>query len=210
MIKTKDQLKEWLIYEKKLYTPKKRIDRIVGMLCGDYSCYIWKFVRCLRISEYHLNNSSFKTSRHSINALYHDLAFLIRRFQRIRLGIKCNIEIFENSFDKGLCIFHCVGGVLVNGYARVGKDCMIHGNNCIGNKAINDSVPTIGNHVEIGYGATIVGNVVIGDNTVIAANAVVVTSFPKGNVVIGGCPAKVIRDITVIGTSEGEKVSRNS
>lgn len=197
MIKTKNELKEWLRYEKELYTAVKKIDRIIAILCRDYSLQIWRFVRCLRISEFHLNNSSVKTSQHTIKAFYHNIAFLLRRFQRNRLGMKCSIEIFENSFDKGLCILHCTGGILVNGYARVGKDCFLHGNNCIGNKNSNDCVPEIGNNVDIGYGATIIGGVRIGDNTVIAAGAVVVDSFPSGNVVIGGCPARVIREIPV-------------
>lgn len=88
-------------------------------------------------------------------------------------------------------------GVVVNGYAKVGKDCHLHGNNCIGNKGSNNGVPKIGNNVDIGYGAIIIGDIMIGDNTVIAAGAIVVDSFPSGNVVIGGCPAKVIREIPV-------------
>lgn len=198
MIRTRNELREWLAYEKKLYTPVKRIDRIIAVLCGNYSCYIWKFVQYLRKSEYHLNNSSVKTSQHTLKTFYHDLLFMFWRFLRIRLGMKCNIEIFENSFDKGLCIFHCVGGVLVNGYAKIGTDCIMHGNNCIGNNGSNDCVPMIGNNVEIGYGATIIGSIVIGDNTIIAANAVVVNSFPEGNVVIGGCPAKTIKSLPVV------------
>lgn len=46
---------------------------------------------------------------------------------------------------------------------------------------------------DIGFRASIIGNVTIGDSTVIAAGAIVVNLFPEDNVVIGGCPANVIK-----------------
>lgn len=52
----------------------------------------------------------------------------------------------------------------------------------------------IGNNVWIGGGTKIVGGVSIGDNTVIAAGSVVVKSIPA-NVLAGGNPCKVIREI---------------
>lgn len=52
----------------------------------------------------------------------------------------------------------------------------------------------IGNNVFIGFNSLILPGVEIGDNTVIAAGSVVTKSF-KGNVVIGGVPAKVIKDL---------------
>lgn len=52
----------------------------------------------------------------------------------------------------------------------------------------------IGNNVWIGGGTKIVGGVSIGDNTVIAAGSVVAKSIPA-NVLAGGNPCKVIREI---------------
>ncbi len=52
----------------------------------------------------------------------------------------------------------------------------------------------IGNNVWVGGGTKIVGGVSIGDNTVIAAGSVVVKSIPA-NVLAGGNPCKVIREI---------------
>ena len=46
----------------------------------------------------------------------------------------------------------------------------------------------------IGANSTILDGVKIGDNTVIAAGSVVTKSFPKG-VVIGGLPAKIIKNL---------------
>ena len=52
----------------------------------------------------------------------------------------------------------------------------------------------IGNNVWIGNNVTILKNVEIGDNSIIAAGAVVIGKFPS-NVIIGGVPAKIIRNI---------------
>lgn len=52
----------------------------------------------------------------------------------------------------------------------------------------------IGNNVWIGEGVCIMPGVELGDNIIIGANSVVTHSFPA-NVVIAGCPAKVIREL---------------
>lgn len=51
----------------------------------------------------------------------------------------------------------------------------------------------IGDNCWIGFGAVILPNVELGPRTVVGANSVVTSSFPEGNVVIAGAPAKVIR-----------------
>ncbi len=38
----------------------------------------------------------------------------------------------EGVFEPGLVIYHS-GNIVVNGFARVGEDCQLHGDNCIGN-----------------------------------------------------------------------------
>lgn len=69
----------------------------------------------------------------------------------------------------------------------------MHGMNCIGNKGVaNSGVPVIGDNVNIGVGAKIVGDVYIADDVSIGANAVVTKScYEKGEVLVG-IPAKNI------------------
>lgn len=52
----------------------------------------------------------------------------------------------------------------------------------------------IGNNVWIGSNAIILPGITVGDNSVIAAGAVVTRSVPR-NVVVGGVPAKIIKEI---------------
>ena len=67
----------------------------------------------------------------------------------------------------------------------------------IGNKSLNDdgSWVNIGDNCYMGLGAKIFGEVTIGNNVIIGANAVVVKDIPD-NCVVGGIPAKIIRKIS--------------
>ena len=193
MILTKKTLFEYLTYEKKLYINPKNIDNVVSFICKDYVYCIWTFIRALRYSEYHLNNSSLKMGKRSVSSTIHDVKFVLWRHKKNRIGRNLNIEIFENCFEKGLHIYHCAGGIVVNGYAKIGKNCKLHGNNCIGNIDSNERVPVIGDNVDMGYGSMIIGGITVGNNIKIAANAVVVKTFTEDGIVLAGIPAQIIK-----------------
>ena len=89
---------------------------------------------------------------------------------------------------------YCRGGCLINA-KKVGNNVKIQTGVLMGNtNHSEDEKPTIGNNVGFGPGAKVLGKVTIGDNSFIAANAVVVKDMPA-NAIIGGVPAKVIKMI---------------
>lgn len=97
------------------------------------------------------------------------------------------------SIGPGLVLMHTQGTVL--GASTIGRNVTIYHQVTIGAKeldfAYNDNLrPTVGNGVIIGVGAKILGNVTIGDNCVIGANAVVISDVPNDCVAIG-IPAKL-------------------
>ncbi len=57
-----------------------------------------------------------------------------------------------------------------------------------------DYCPTIGDNVRIACGAKVLGGVTVGNNVIIAANAVVVKDVPD-NCVVAGVPAKIIKSL---------------
>ena len=69
---------------------------------------------------------------------------------------------------------------------------VLHGDNCIGNNGKDDGCPVIGNNVDIGVGAKIIGNVYIADDCKIGAGAIVVKSCKEKGKTLIGCPAKPI------------------
>lgn len=65
-------------------------------------------------------------------------------------------------------------------------------------KSTNKGPIVIGPECWLGTGSVILSGVTIGPHTVVAANAVVTKSFPEGNCVLAGVPAKVIKQLSPI------------
>jgi serine O-acetyltransferase len=121
------------------------------------------------------------------------------KFLYWRLSSKIGFSISPNTFGPGLSIAHR-GTLIVNGGARVGANCRIHPGVTIGtNAGKHAEAPQIGDNCYLGPGAKIFGNIVIGDGTVVGANAVVNRSFPQGNQTIAGVPAKVVSSKSSVG-----------
>lgn len=107
-----------------------------------------------------------------------------------------NIKIGKNVFINTGCRFQDQGGITINDGVLIGHNVVLATlNHDFKNKSTMHPAPIIiGKNVWIGANATVVPGVKIGDNTVIAAGAVVTKDIPA-NVVAGGVPAKVIKNI---------------
>ena len=107
-------------------------------------------------------------------------------------------QVFQVDFNpsakvgKGLFIDHATG-VVIGATAEIGDDVSIlHGVTLGGTgKEGGDRHPKIGNCVLIGAGATILGNITIGDCTRVAAGSMVIKSVAR-NVTVAGIPARVV------------------
>lgn len=83
------------------------------------------------------------------------------------------------------------GGIVVSGYARFGDNCRIRNGVVVGLKNVDQPcAPVIGNNVDIGAGAKILGPITIGNHVVIGANAVVLTDVPDNSIAVG-IPAQI-------------------
>lgn len=192
MLDTKKKLKDCLKEEKVYYISRKNIyDRLVEWATQDPCVRLWKYQKALRYTEYY----SFQKGIKKV------LLYTLARRRKNRLGLKLGIEISEKSFQEGLIIFH-TGNIVVNGYSRIGKGCRLHGDNCIGNDGITEATPRIGDRVDIGVGAKIIGDVQIADDIVVGAGAVVNRSFLNPGMVIAGIPAREIHPVKM---EAGEK-----
>lgn len=124
------------------------------------------------------------------------LAYLFMQERLYKIGKETNLDIGLHSCGDGVKIWHTAGGVVINENARIGRNLTLHGCNCIGNDGIHPAIaPRIGNNVHLGFGASVIGDVTLADNIWVAAGAVVVTSFNEPGIVIGGIPARKIKNI---------------
>lgn len=85
-----------------------------------------------------------------------------------------------------------LGGVLLNA-KKIGNYCGFNAGSLVGNKDSQENRPEIGDYVAFGPGAKAFGKITIGDNVFVASNAVVVKDIPS-NVIVGGLPAKIIKE----------------
>tara|TARA_R110000765_G_scaffold32271_1_gene75105 strand:- start:1618 stop:2208 length:591 start_codon:yes stop_codon:yes gene_type:complete len=145
---------------------------------------IWHFQRMLRKLEYFKNTKS-----NTVMKCY--VVYLQLRVRK--LGRKLGYSIPANVFGPGLSIAHA-GTIVINDKARIGANCRIHVCVNIGASASDGSkAPVIGDNCYFAPGAKIYGDITLGNNVAIGANAVVNKSFPS-NVTLAGLPAKVIAE----------------
>lgn len=97
------------------------------------------------------------------------------------------------TIGKGLVIDHG-SGVVIGETAEIGDNCTIYQGVTLGGtgKDVGKRHPTLGNNVMVGAGAKVLGPLHIGDNTKIAANAVVLDEIPE-NCTAVGIPAKIVK-----------------
>ena len=85
------------------------------------------------------------------------------------------------------------GGIILHARS-IGDDVQIRQNTTMGVASVDRhlDIPTIGDRVDIGCGACILGAVTVGDDCKIGANAVVLDDIPPGSTAVG-VPARVVR-----------------
>lgn len=183
MITSKNELREYIAADNAWYCPKSKKDKIVAAFARYPQRELKRFLYFLRKQEYYINTAASNKLK-GILGLYYE-----RR--KNALGAKLGIEIGPNCFGKGLCIYHG-GSIVVNAAVRAGENCMLHGGNCIGNNGYSDAAPQLGDNVDIGYGAVLIGDIQIADHCVIGASAMVNRSFTEPGSKIVGVPARKI------------------
>lgn len=159
--------------------PLKR--RVKLHIVNDHWVIINRYFHYLRKAE------AFGEKKGILNKL---ISLLFTR-KKNNLGIKLGFYIPVYSTKPGITIWHN-GTVVINGDARIGTGCIFHGNNCVGNNGKDYAAPIIGNNVEFGVGASVIGGIHIADNVKIGAGAVVLSSCDEKGATLVGIPAKKI------------------
>jgi serine O-acetyltransferase len=120
-----------------------------------------------------------KILRAPLSILYR---FLYRRARNV-YGIELP---YTAQIGQGVIIEH-QHGIVIHGNVVIGNNCIIRQGVTIGIRYMDrlTEAPVIGNNVNIGAGAKLLGKITIGDNVNIGANAVVIHSVPQNGLYVG-------------------------
>lgn len=184
MIKTKNDYLHYLASDKRALGIES--ENIIKKIIAPN--YIWEFQKRLRKVEYYKNCKS----NNLIGEVLHNYHKIKLRKQALKLGV----SIPENVFGPGLSIVH-YGTIVINSNAKIGANCRIHACTNIGASGGKPEAPQIGDNVYIGPGAKIYGNITLGNNIAISANAVVNKSFEEDGILLAGNPAEKIKTIDI-------------
>ncbi|MCU0650763.1 MAG: serine O-acetyltransferase [Candidatus Omnitrophica bacterium] len=111
------------------------------------------------------------------------IARLLSQISRSMTGIEIHpgAEIGKRFFiDHGM-------GVVIGETSVIGDDVLLYQGVTLGGTGLEKGKrhPTIGSNVVVGTGAKVLGNITIGDNSYIGANAVVIKDVPPNSTVVG-------------------------
>ena len=110
--------------------------------------------------------------------IYHVLFKLVQIVTGIELP--CEAEVGRNF------IIDHFGGIVISGYAKFGDNCRIRNGVVVGLRHVEDKrAPIIGDDVDIGSGAKLLGPIHVGNYVLIGANAVVTVDVPDNSIAVG-------------------------
>lgn len=117
-----------------------------------------------------------------LRALYRFLNLGVRNLYGIELPVQTRV-------GRRFTIAH-QHGIVIHKDAAFGDDCLIRHGVTVGalRPGRGTRPPTLGDRVEVGVGAVLVGPIRIGDDAVIGPNAVVMTNVPAGSIVASPQP----------------------
>lgn len=158
-----------------------------------------------KLDFYRMTGNKWTSKGYLKLLFYHNLRFsywfrkneekhtLYRKYMLFRLARKFGLEVSTSAkIGEGLYLGHPYNITIGHG-AILGKNVNLNKGCTIGreNRGKRKGIPTIGNNVYIGINATVVGNVNIGDDVMIAPNAFVNFDVPAHSIVVGN-PGTVI------------------
>ena len=116
--------------------------------------------------------------RKPVSALYRVLFKLVQIATGVELP--CEAVVGDNF------VIDHFGAIVISGYAKFGNNCRIRTGVVVGLARVDEPcAPQIGDNVDIGAGAKLLGRIRIGDNVRIGANAVVVQDVPSDSIAVG-------------------------
>lgn len=150
-------------------------------------------------SSYH----SMEETRALLSELFgREVSPTLRVFPPFYTDFGKNIHVGDNVFINACCHFQDHGGVFIGDGCQIGHNVVFatlnHDVRPEHRASTRPAPIVLGKNVWVGSNSTILQGVTIGDNSIVAAGAVVNRDVPA-DVIVGGVPAKIIKTIKTDG-----------
>lgn len=156
------------------------------------------YFRFIRETKDHHNKITFQIWFRQKVKGYNQAAYWPMHFTSRVVGVeKILIGVGTNPGYNGGCYIQGAGKLIFGDYTNIGQNSTI----LSGNHDVYDhskqirKTTKIGSYCWIGNSCTILPGIELGDFTVVGAGSVVTKSFPEGNCIIAGNPAKLIKEL---------------
>lgn len=179
---SKEELKRVIACDCKAYKQQSAGKYFIKSFLSHPDVYFCRYLVYMRKETHYKYRKGFGSK----------LKYLYYMRKKNRYGFLLGLEMHGECFGAGVTVRH-FGCVTVNSFAEIGENCTLRGDNCIGVSHDGGKPPKIGNNVDIGFGAKVIGDIDIADDVVIGANAVVTKSCLERGAVLAGVPARVIQ-----------------
>lgn len=136
---------------------------------------------------YRLGRRAYASHPGVLRSISLKIYWLAYRLVETAVGITLPVTV---QVGPGLRIWH-FGNIIVHADVVIGANCTLRHGVTIGNREEGGAVPRIGDNVEFGAYAQVLGGVRIGNNCRIGAMSVVLTDVPDGATAVG-IPARII------------------
>ncbi|BEV08085.1 serine acetyltransferase [Methylophilus sp. DW102] len=143
------------------------------------------------IALYRLARSVNQRGESLLNSLFNIVYWPLFRLVETITGVSLPKDA---QIGPGLRIWH-FGNIFVNSKSIIGENCTLRQGVTIGNRHEDGPAPVIGNNVNFGAYAQVLGNIKIGNNVNIGAMSVVLIDVPD-NSTVAGVPAKIVKSVS--------------
>ena len=134
-----------------------------------------KLIRSIR------DYQNVSAQRSLVSQLKQKIAVLRYRFWSVVSGTDIPLNL---NIGGGISMPHA-NGIVIHPSAVIGVNCLIHQQVTLGVKRHEAKAPTLIGHVDIGAGAKIIRNIIIGKHALIGANSLVTKDVPDFAIVAG-------------------------
>jgi serine acetyltransferase len=108
----------------------------------------------------------------------------------VRIFVTSELD-YRAEIGPGLRLHHPQLGIVVSGRAQLGRNVILSGGNTVG-----DGPAVLGDYVQLGVGASVIGDVELGHHVIVGAGAVVVKDFAGPGLLVGVPAREVVRPVS--------------